>query len=164
MLLLSGLATCTVACLLRASHLCLPFQGQYLANRICSAMVTSRQSLVPLSHLSVSWVISSAYNICSILQIQLFLEQELLEGNQILRELSRLCHLVSHCSDSWSFHMKTQENLCSSFPYYLQLWPMSYDMQGVHFNPRNICAFIWKWGSSKRRTPGGHRVDYVRTG
>lgn len=62
-LLLSGLATCTMACLLRASHLCLPFQGQYLANRICSAMVTSKQSLGPLSHLPVSWVISSAYSI-----------------------------------------------------------------------------------------------------
>ena len=63
MLLLSGLATYTVACLLQASHLCLPFQGQYLANRICSAMVTSKQSLGPLSRLPVSWVISSAYNI-----------------------------------------------------------------------------------------------------
>lgn len=63
MLLLSGLATCTVACLLWASHLCLPFQGQYLANRICSAMVTSKQRLGPLSHLPVSWVISSAYNV-----------------------------------------------------------------------------------------------------
>lgn len=63
MLLLSGLATCTVACLLWASHLCLPFQGQYLANRVYSAMVTSKQSLGPLSHLPVSWVISSAYNI-----------------------------------------------------------------------------------------------------
>ena len=63
MLLLSGLATCTVARLLRASHLCLPFQGQYLANRICSAMVTSKQSLGPLGLLPMPWVISSAYNI-----------------------------------------------------------------------------------------------------
>lgn len=135
-----------------ASHLCLSFQGQYLANKICSAMVTCQQSLGPLSTLPASWEIPPACNIVAYLGIYLFVcfkEKRLREVLKII--LWGLTAVTSEAFICWS-QRENQGTYVKAFCSSCYLWPMNYSIQ-CSYKHLGIYMEVKKFQQNSRRNP-----------